>query len=71
MPDKKKKLNKYFEKMLDAKSKEKPSFQYKGEIYKRTTIKNGLVTYKKHVKKENPKKEKPKKKDTKKSKKKN
>lgn len=66
MPDKKKKLNKYFEKMLDAKSKEKPSFQYKGEIYRRTTIKNGLVTYKKHVKKEKPKK-----KDTKKSKKKN
>ena len=66
MPEKKKKLNKYFEKMLDAKSKEKPSFQYKGEVYKRTTIKNGLVTYKKHTKKEPPKK-----KDKKKPKKKN
>mgnify|MGYP003332428639 CR=1 FL=1 len=66
MPEKKKKLNKYFEKMLEAKSKEKQSFQYKGELYKRTTIKNGLVTYKKHVKKDKPKK-----KDTKKSKKKN
>ena len=27
MPEKKKKLNKYFEKMLEAKSKEKQSFQ--------------------------------------------
>lgn len=70
MPEEKKKLNKYFTKMLDAKSKEKQSFQYKGEIYKRTTIKNGLITYKKHIKKDKEKsKKKPKKKaDSKKKK---
>ena len=42
-----KKLNPYFTAMLAAKKKNAPSFSYSGNLYVRTTGKNGLVIYKK------------------------
>jgi len=42
-----KKLNAYFQKMLEAKRKGLDSFEYNGNKYVKKTGKNGLVVYKK------------------------
>jgi hypothetical protein len=42
-----KKLNAYFEKMLEAKRKGLESFEYNGNKYVKQTGKNGIVVYKK------------------------
>lgn len=41
-----KKLNEYFELMLNAKKQNLDEFKYKGKTYKKTVTKTGLVTYK-------------------------
>lgn len=42
-----KKMNPYFEKMVEAKKKDAPSFTYNGKTYVRTKLKSGISSYKK------------------------
>ena len=45
----KKKLNGYFQAMLEAKKGGAESFEYKGNTYLKNHTKNGMVVYKKQV----------------------
>ena len=40
-------MNPYFTKMTEAKKSNAKSFEYNGNTYVKTTLKSGLITYKK------------------------